>query len=70
MLKRVCYSDLNTVLELAVLLILPSLARNILLVITSILVRGLYWGPLRVGERLLKTSAVTEAVQKDNACYN
>lgn len=67
---RLCYSDLNTVLELALLLLLPSLARNIILVVISVLVRGLYWGPLRVGERPLKTSAVTEAVQKDNTCYN
>lgn len=70
MLKTVCYSDLNTVLELALLLLLPSLARNIILVVISVLVRGLYWGPLRVGERPLKTSAVTEAVQKGNIYYN
>lgn len=63
-------SDLNAVLELALLLILPSLGRNILLVITPFLVRGLYWGPLNIGERLLKTSTVTEAVQKDSTCYN
>lgn len=70
MLKTACYSDLNAVLELALLLILPSLAGNILLAITPFLVRDLYWGPLSIGKRLLKTSAVTEAVQKNNTCYN
>lgn len=70
MLKIVCYSHLNTVLELALLLIHPSLARSILLVVTSFLVRDLSWGSVSVGERLLKTSALTEAVQKDNTCYN
>lgn len=68
-LKTVCYSDLNAMLELALLLLFPSLAGNILLVITPFLVRGLYWGPLSIGERLLKTSAVTEVAQK-NTCYN
>lgn len=69
MLKTACYSDLTIVLEVALVLIFHLLAGNFLLVITYFFIRGL-WGPLGVGERLLKTSTFTEAVQKANACYN